>query len=75
MEPCTILMLLGISVQEYDLALVPTLIRLSNAGQVEGRGAERRVLRHTRHASLVSLFNVLRVTLIPDVYRQIGALC
>lgn len=68
-------MLLGITVQEYDLALVPALIRLSDVGQVERGRAEGRVLRHSRNASLVALLDVFRVALIPDVYGQIRALC
>jgi len=67
-------MLLGVPVEEDDLALVPSLVRFADVGQVERGGAEGRVLRHAGYASLVALLDVLRIALIPDVDGQIGAL-
>lgn len=67
-------MLLGVPIEEDDLALVPSLVRFPNVGQVERGGAEGRVLRYAGHASLVALLDMLRIALIPDIDGQIGAL-
>lgn len=73
-EPGAILVLVGRAVEEHHLALVPALVGLADAGEVEAGGAVGRVGRHARHAALVALAAVRRVALVPDVDGDVLAL-
>lgn len=75
MEPRAVLVLVGRPIQEHHLALVPALIRLLDAGQIQRGGTERRIGGHARYATHVALAAVRRIVLVPDVDGDFLALC
>lgn len=75
MEPGTVgVPRAGRPVQEDHLALVPALVRLSDAGQVEGCCSVRGIVSDPRNSALEPFSTVGRIALVPDVDRDLLAL-
>lgn len=70
-EPGPVLVRVGRAVEEHHLALVPALVRLADAREVERGRSVGGVVRHAGHAALVALAAVRGVRFVPDVYRDL----
>lgn len=72
--PGTVLMLVGRSVEEHHLTLVPALVALLDAGEVEGREAVVGTRQHAGRTALVMVVVVRGVVVVPDVHGHIESL-
>ena len=57
----------GVPIEEHHFTFVPSLVRLTDVGQVEGSKTKGGVWWNSGHTSLVPLTTMCRVTVIPDV--------
>lgn len=70
-EPGAVFVFVWGAIEKHDLALIPALVGLPDVRQVEGRCPIWRIWRHAGHSSLIPLAAVGRVTLVPDVDRDL----
>lgn len=69
-EPRAIFVLRGGTIQEDNLAFIPTLVRLFDVSKIERSATKTAVRGYQRYATLVVVMKVWRVVVVPDVHRQ-----
>lgn len=66
-EPGTVFVLVWRPIKEHHLTFVPTLVRLSDVGQVEGSKTIWGIRGNTRNTPFIPLSTVCWVTVVPDI--------
>lgn len=70
MKPCAVLVGVGWSIEERDLALIPALVGLLDVGEIERGESIRRVRWNSWDAALIAVAAVCRVAVVPYIDRD-----